>query len=201
MLTRNKISSLVIDTLCKQARGQNIAVLSVYCDYQARKEQSAINILGSLLRQVVAAATRVPDEIRGAFEESKQGGGKRLRLPDMLKLFISVIGFMKRVYICVDAVDELLPQNRSEFLRALRQVVQEASSARLFLTGRTYIRGELDKHLTRGAYFIHIVPDQEDITRYLSRKIDDDDARDPDLMTENLKDDIVKTMLEKSSKM
>ena len=49
---------------------------------------------------------------------------------------------MKRAYIYVDAVDELLPQNRSEFLRALRQVVQEASNARLFLTGRTYIRGQ-----------------------------------------------------------
>ena len=201
MLTRNKISSLVIDTLCGQVRSQNIAVLSVYCDYQARKDQSAINIIGSLLRQVVAAAVTVPGEIRDAFEESKQGGGKRLRLPDTLKLFISVIGSMRRVYICIDAVDELLPQDRSEFFRALRQVVEEASNARLFLTGRTYIRGELDKHLTRGAYIIHIVPDQGDITRYLSRKIDDDDCRDPDLMTENLKNDIVKTMLEKSSEM
>ena len=200
MLTRNKISSLVIDTLCRQPRGQNIAVLSFYCDYQARKEQSATKIIGSLLRQVVAAVTRVPDEIRDAFEESKQRGGKRLRLSDMLKLFVSVISSMK-AYICVDAVDELLPQNRSEFLRALRQVVEEASNVRLFLTGRPYIRRELDKHLTRGAYIIHVVPDQEDITRYLSRKIDDDDDRDPDLMTENLKDDIMKTMLEKASEM
>ena len=45
------------------------------------------------------------------------------------------------------------------------------------------------------------MPDQGDITRYLSRKIDDDDARDPDLMTENLKDDIVRTILEKSPEM
>ena len=201
MLTRNKISSLVIDTLCRQARGQNIAVLSFYCDYQTRKDQSATKIIGSLLRQVVATATRVPDEIHDAFEESKQRGGKHLRLSDMLKLFVSIISSMERVYICVDAVDELLPQNRSEFLRALEQVVEEASNARLFLTGRTYIRQELDKHLTRGAHIIYIVPDKGDITRYLSRKIDDDDCRDPDLMTENLKDDIVKTMLEKSSEM
>ena len=200
MLTRNKISSLVIDTLCGQARGQNIAVLSFYCDHQARKDQPATKIIGSLLRQVVAAA-RVPEEIRDAFEESKQRGGKRLRLPDMLKLLVNVIGCMERAYICVDAVDELLPQNRSEFLRALRLVVEEASNVRVFLTGRPYIRRELDKHLTRGAYIIHIVPDQGDITRYLSRKIDDDDDRDSDLMTENLKDDIMKTMLEKFSEM
>ena len=31
----------------------------------------------------------------------------------------------------------------------------------------------------------------------MGRKIDDDKARDPDLMTENLKNDIMKPMLEK----
>ena len=52
MLTNNKISSLVIDTLQKQARGQNTAVIFLYCDYQAQKEQSAVNMIGGLLRQV-----------------------------------------------------------------------------------------------------------------------------------------------------
>ena len=43
--------------------------------------------------------------------------------------------------------------------------------------------------------------DQGDIIRYLSRKIDDDDDRNSDLMTENLKNDIMKAMLEKASEM
>ena len=60
---------------------------------------------------------------------------------------------------------------------------------------------ELDKHLTQEAYTIHIVPDQGDIARYLSRKMDDDDSRDPDLMTENLRHDIMNIMLEKASDM
>ena len=72
---------------------------------------------------------------------------------------------------------------------------------RIFVTGRPHIRGELDRHLTRGAYTIHIVPDQGDITRYFSRKMDDDDTRDPDLMTESLRNDIMKIMLEKASDM
>ena len=105
----------------------------------------------------------------------------------------------ERVYICVDAMDELLPQHRPEFLRALQQIIQETLNTRLFLTGRPHICGELDKHLTRGVHTIQIVPDQGDIAQYLSRKIDDDE--DPDLMTENLKKDIMKTMLEKSSEM
>jgi len=98
-------------------------------------------------------------------------------------------------------MDELVPQHRSELLRALRQIVQEAPNTRLFLTGRPHIRGELDRYFPEGAYTIHIVPNQKDIARYLARKMGDDDARDPDLMTENLKKDIIKAMLEKASDM
>ena len=201
MLTSNEISSLVIDTLRQHARGQNIAVLSLYCDYQERKSQSAVNMIGGLLKQVSLRGMRIPGEIQSAFEESKQGGGQVLRLPDMLELFVKVISCIKRVYICVDAVDELPPEDRSKFLRALRQIIRDAPNSRLFLTGRPYIRGELEKHLMNEAHIIHIVADQGDIARYLSQKMDEDDDRDPELMTQDLKNDITKTIMEKSSGM
>ena len=201
MLTSNKISSLVIDTLRKQTRGRNIAVIFLYCDYQTQKDQSAVNMIGGLIRQAALRAPRILSEIKSAFDESKQEGGDGLQLPDRVKLFVQVIGSIEVVYLCVDAVDEMLPQHRLEFLRALRQIVQEAPNVRLLLTGRPYIRAELDKHLTKRAYDIHIVADQRDITRYLSRKMDDDDDQDPGLMTEDLKNNIMKTMLEKASEM
>ena len=201
MLTGDEISSLVIDTLCEQACGQNIAVLSLYCDYQAQKAQSAVDMIGSLLRQVALRARGIPGEVRDAFEGAGQSGDKGLRLPDMLKLFLNVISSSERVHICVDAVDELQPHDRSEFLRALRQIIQEAPNTRLFLTGRPHIRGEVGRHLTEGAYSINIVADKGDIVRYLSRKMDDDNVRDPDLMTEDLENDIMKRMSEKASEM
>ena len=158
-------------------------------------------MIGGLLKQVAIGAIGGPGGIKRAFKESTQGGGQSLRLPEMLKLFAEMISSIELVYICVDAIDELLPHDRSEFLRALRQIIQDALNMRLFLTGRPYIRGELDKHLTKGGYIIYIVVDQGDITRYLNRKMDDDDDRDPDLMTESLKNDIMETMLEKASEM
>ena len=199
MLTRDLISSLVIDTLLEQTRGHNIAVLSLYCDYQAQKDQSAVNMIGGLLRQLTLGAPRVPREIKSSFEESKRGGCQGLRLPEMVKLFVRAISSIDLVYLCVDAVDEVLPQHRPEFFRALRQIIQDAANVRLFITGRPYICGEADKHLMKGAYIIQIVADQEDITRYLNQRIDDD--QDPDLMTECLRSDIMKTMLEKTSGM
>jgi len=155
----------VIDTLRKQACGRNISVLSLYCDYLAQEDQSAINMIGCLLSQVALGSAQIPAEIQNAFELSLRGHNG-LRLPDMLELFAKTISSFERVYICFDAVDELLPQNRSELLRALRQIIQDSPNIRLFLTGRPHIRGELDKHLTKGAYIIHIVADQGDIARY-----------------------------------
>jgi len=200
MLTDNKTSSLVIDSLREQTCEENIVVLFLYCDYQVQKDQSAVNIIGSLLSQIVLEATQIPSVIQRAFELKKRGR-QALRVPDMLKLLVEAVSSIERVYICFDAVDELLPDNRSELLRALRQIIRDAPNIRLFLTGRPYIRGELDKYFTKGAYIIHVVADQGDIARYVSRKMEDDDDRDPGLMPDDLKHDIMKTMLEKASEM
>jgi len=189
----------VIDTLREQTCGGSIAVLSLYCDYQTQKDQSAVNIIGSLLSQVALGAGRIPFEIQRTFE-LKQRGRQAPRLPDMLKLFVKTVSSIERVYICFDAIDELLPQNRSELLRALRQIVRDAPSVRIFLTGRPHIRGELDKYLTKEAYIIHIVADQGDIARYVNQRIEDDDGGS-ELMPGGLKNDILKTMLEKASDM
>ena len=111
MLTDNNISFLVIDTLRDHTRGQNIAVVSL-----SRKDQLAVHMIGGLLRRVVLGATRILGEIQSAFEESGEGGGQSLRLPEVVKLFVKAINSVQRVYICVDVVGELLPQDRSEFL-------------------------------------------------------------------------------------
>jgi len=201
MLTSNIISSLVIDTLRKQTRGQNTAVIFLYCDYQAQKDQSAVNMIGSLVRQATLRAQRIPNEIKSAFDESKWEGGDGPQLPDMVKLFTKVARDIEAVYLCVDAVDEVLPQHRLELLPALQQILQDAPNVRLFLTGRPYIRAELEKHLTGKAYVIHVVVDRGDITRYLSQKMNDNDNQGPGLMTEDLKNNIMTTMVEKASEM
>ena len=158
-------------------------------------------MMGGLLRQVALRAATIPSEIKSAFDESKHGAGQGLRLPEMLKLFIKAIISIDAVYLCIDAVDEVLRKYRSELLRAFRQIVQDAPNVRLFLTGRPHIRGELDNHLTKGAYIVHIVADQGDIARYVSQIIENDNDLDPGLMTEDLKNDIIKAMLEKASGM
>ena len=199
MLTRNKISSLVIDTLCEQACRKGVVVLFFYCNDQEQKDQSAVNIIGSLLRQFAVGAAEVPKGIRSAFEESRQEGRKGPQLPEMVELFVKTIISIERAYICIDAADELLPQDLSEFLDALGQIIREAPNTRLFLTGRPHIRREVEKHLTEGAYSINVMVDQGDIARHLSQKMDDGNARDADLNTKDLKSNVRGGMSEKPS--
>lgn len=199
MLTSNKTSSLAIDTLRDRTLGQNMAVLGIYCDHDAQKEQSAVNLIGGLLRQAVWEPGGIRGEIQKAFTKSKMRGGQGLHLQDMLKLFVQVIGSIDRVYICVDALDELLPTVRIELLQALRQIIRDTPDARLFLTTRPYIRGELGRYLVKDPHTIKIVANQGEIAIYLNHMMDND--RDPDLMTEDLREVIIETILCKASEM
>ena len=88
----------MVDRLCDQSREQNTAVTCFYLDFAARKEQSVANILGSLLRQVVGGMENVPEEITGAFEKQKKAiGGRRLRLPDIVKMLQSITSSLRHL--------------------------------------------------------------------------------------------------------
>ena len=197
-LTRNENSSLIIDTLRNRTRGESAAVSSLYCDYQA-SNQSPVNMIGALLKQVVAGPAEIPAEIMYYFKESRKLGGQGLRLTDMVNLFVKASSSFKRVFVCIDAVDELLAKDRPDFIRALRHIIDGAPNIRLLLTSRPHVRVELNKHLADRAYIIQVEADQGDITRYVQLKIDDDPH--PGLMSEDLRKGIIKAMLEKTSGM
>ena len=179
--------------------GKKAAVLSLYCDYPAREDQSPVNMIGALLKQIVAGQAEIPREIKYHFKESGKLGGQGLRLADMVNLFVKASRSFERVFICVDAVDELRAKDRPHFIRALRHIIDGASNIRLVLTSRPHVRAELNKHLADQASIIQVEADQGDITRYVQLKIDDDPH--PGLMSEDLRKDIMKTMLEETSGM
>ena len=80
-------SSLVVDRLCDKAKEENIAVACFYVDFAARGEQSATNILGSLLKQIVGGLEKIPDEICQTFRQYKKViGGRGLRVPRIVML-------------------------------------------------------------------------------------------------------------------
>ena len=60
MLISCDASSLVIDRLGDQTRGQGVTVAGIYFDFAVKNEQIPANILDSVLKQVVSGLGDVP---------------------------------------------------------------------------------------------------------------------------------------------
>ena len=126
MLTSRDISSLVIDTLCDQASGQNVAVACFYFDFAAQKEQSSTSMLGSLLKQAVGGLGKIPVEIARAYETQKTViGGRGPQLSDIVKM-MQTTSSEKPTFICIDALDECVAEHRIKLLNSLDQILQKS---------------------------------------------------------------------------
>jgi len=199
VLTARDDSSLVVDSLCDQVRGQNIAVTCFYCDFAARKEQSAASMLGSMLKQMVDGMERIPEKISRALQEQKGAvGGRRLRLADIVKM-LYLITSSYRTFLCIDALDECVGVQRTRLLDSLRQILEKSPGTRIFVTGRPHIRAEVEKRLAGRVISVLVGPTKNDIVRYLRARLDEDET--PDAMDDILETDILEKIPENISEM
>ena len=178
----------------------NAAVGCLYCDYRGQKEQTAEVMIGSLLRQFVRGLPEIPETITQAFHVARrQLGGRVLGLVELLELFPAVLGHFKEVFICVDALDEFVPEYRPRFLCSLRQIVDKSPNARLFLTGRPHIQLEIGSRVPPDMDIITIQPSFGDIEKYLVGKLDADPH--PVAMSDDLRSEIMTKIQQESSEM
>ena len=178
VLKSSDTSSLVVDRLRDKAREENIAVACFYVDFAAREEQSPTNMLGSLLKQIVGGLGAIPEEIRHAFLDHKKViGGRGLRVPEIVKMLQNVTS-LQRTFICVDALDECIEGNQPEVLDSLRQILEKSENARIFLTARRHIRGEIERYLGTRAAILSIKPSNDDIVGYIRMRLSKDRCRD-----------------------
>ena len=192
-------SSLVIDTLCKEAVGGNAVVSCIYFDFAAQEEQSPVAVLGAVLKQVVSGLDEIPERIVKAFRgREKVIGGQRLALAEIVE-FLRDISSSRHTFICVDALDECSPGHRAKLLDSLNQFLQMSPSARIFLTGRPHIRGEVERHLAGRAATRSITPAKDDIIIFLRAKLREDTM--PDAMDESLAEEIMRDIPKTVSEM
>ena len=180
----------MIDRLCDQAREEDLVVGWLYCDYLAQQEQTVINIMGAILKQLVGRR-EIPKDIREAFRE-----GRRPLLPDLVRILRVLIASLPKVFICIDALDEFLPKDLPELLQSLRDIDRESPRTRIFLTGRPHVTETVQRYFTK-AVAIPIGPNQDDIKNYMETRLERDDQ--PEAMNKDLRVYIVKTILDKMS--
>ena len=177
---------------------QDITVAGLYCDYLDRMEQTTSNILGAMLKQLIRSGD-IPGDIRKAFEDAKRHfGGVGPGAPELLKMLKMVIAQREWVVICIDGLDESLAAHRSGLLNAMQALIRELPNVRLFLTGRPFIRPEVERHFPN-VDTILVSPTREDSEAFLRMKLDEDS--EPDAMDESLRADIMEIIPKKISEM
>ena len=197
-MARN-FSSLVIDNLCDESGEEEIAVAMFYCDFRYQQKQTTTNIIGAILKQLLAS-DEVPEGVQTAFRKAKREvGGRGLRLPDVVRMLKQAIAGLPQVFICIDALDECLPKHLLELLISLKDILQESLSARIFFTGRPQVETEIARHFTAGVVVVPISPKTRDIKRYLENKLEMDTERYA--MCDDLRADILRIIPERISGM
>ena len=189
MLIGRDDSSLVADRLCDQTNEQNTAVSCFYLDFAARNEQSATNILGSLLKQMVGGMERIPEEILRAFQQQKTTlGGRRPQLGNIVKM-LQLITSSWQTFMCIDALDECSGVQQVRLLDSLKQILEKSPGTRIFATGRPYILAEIERRLAGHVTSVSVSPPEEDVITYLHAKLGEDQT--PDAMDETLEAEIL----------
>ena len=189
ILTSPHDSSLVVDRLCGQTRGQNTAVTCFYFDFAARNEQSATSMLGSLLRQVISGMERVPEEILRELQQQKQAvNGRKLQLGDVVKM-LQHITSSQPTFMVIDALDECTATQRFRLFDSLKEILEKSPGVRMFVTGRPHIRTEIETRLAGLVTSVSVSPTRDDVVRFLRVRLREDET--PDAMDESLELEIL----------
>ncbi|KAF8253363.1 hypothetical protein K440DRAFT_533937, partial [Wilcoxina mikolae CBS 423.85] len=200
-----QVLSNVIDQLshdCSVSEGKaKVAVIYLYCDYQDQKDQTPVNMIASLLKQLVLVTPAVPDDIFEIYRDHR-ASGCTLEIVQAVTLLDLVIRAFDRVYICIDAIDECEGHHRRVFLQHLGKIIR--SSTRSFLTSRPHVENDITSCLginSMSLMTIEITASDDDIAKYVTSKIEENKAHEPEAMSNKLEQEIVESVVAASQGM
>ena len=102
------------------------------------------------------------------------------------------------VFICIDALDECLPNHLPELLESLKDILQGSPRTRIFVTGRPHVETDFVRCFTTGV-IVPFSPSTHEIKRYLEKRLEMDTMRDA--MSDALRADILRIIPERISEM
>lgn len=170
-----------------------------YCDYRDQKSQTLVNILGSLLQQLLLMTPQIPNEVQKKLE-SIRTHRKKVEAEDISQMLEITFPEFHQVFICIDALDELEPRTRFSLLASLGR---EFANARIFLTGRPFVQQDIKSSFEPQNLLdsITITANSEDISLFLSNEIEVENRINPHAMNSKLKEEIMSRIISGSKGM
>ncbi|CVK85104.1 related to ankyrin [Fusarium mangiferae] len=163
------LTSIVINELMTRfGDDDTVGIAFIYGNYRQRDEQRLNHLLESLLKQLVQGQYSMPASLKVLYDKHNVGK-TRPSSEEISTTLQSVVALFTRVYIIVDALDELnaIDGCRNRFLEEIFKV-QAQGSAKFFATSR-FIPEITDKF--GGGKTIKIRAQDEDVRSFLDSKI------------------------------
>ena len=114
--------------------GQNVGIAYVYCTYKRISEQTPIALLTSLLSQLIHSQL-ITDQTNDPYEAYLYKN-TRPKLEDIVSLIEYEVRQYSKVFLIIDALDELDDGSKCELLMSNVRVIQSKSPLKVMTTSR-----------------------------------------------------------------
>lgn len=160
------LASIVVDHLQTAFPDGDVGIAFAYLNHQERIQQTPVNIMGSLLKQLVQERPSLCDLLKPLYKKNHQRNTVPT-LSDISTAFRQILAEYSKVYVVIDALDECPEHNgfRDILLQELGLLSQHV---RLLVTSRPHISIEYD---IEGAVPVEIQASQSDLRKYLQERI------------------------------
>ncbi|KAF5723133.1 ankyrin repeat domain-containing protein [Fusarium mundagurra] len=186
------LTSLVIDHLQTHYQPEDIRVIYAFCKFSRRDEQTPRNLLATLLRQTVQGKAQIYTKITHLYE-TRDSADSSLSRETIIEALGSSISSYSRVFVIVDAIDELDTSRgcRDSFLASLSTISAKlVGKMSLFITSR--LIPDIAERL-KGCTTLEIKASETDISNFTQAQM----SRLPSFVTRrpDLQSEISETIL------
>ncbi|KAF5566747.1 ankyrin repeat domain-containing protein [Fusarium phyllophilum] len=132
------LTSLIINHLQTQYESENVSVAYIFCNFSRQADQTPKNLLASLLRQTIQSKGQIDRQITRLYE-TRDSAESSLSREAIVEALCSTISSYSRVFVVVDAIDELDTSRgyRDIFLQSLSTISAKfVGKVNLFVTSR-----------------------------------------------------------------
>jgi hypothetical protein len=166
---KTMITSIVVEHLSTKFQNDpGIGIAYLFCNFRRQQEQSPLDLLASLLKQLVQEQPSLPESVKSLYERHKDKQD-RPSFDEISKVLHSVVADYSRAFIIIDALDEC-QVSKGDRRNLLSEIfsLQAKTGINLFVTSR-FIQ-EITKEF-KGSMILEVRASDEDVQRYLNGRI------------------------------
>ena len=185
----------MVEYLKQTHDSETTRTLCIYCNHKEQSEQTPVNLIASLLKQLIQDGHRVHDSLNALY---KRHGLRSTRpsLGEISELIRQEFGLYRQIFVVVDALDEC--QEYNGYRSRLIEELQRITGVNLMITSRPH----LDIHDSfPDIMLLEVRASDEDLCAYINARMGRDKLSKNVKGHKDLQDDIRKTVVANASGM